>query len=86
MGAAVLPDRQLVRLLVTTTRASAFSTRASMNSGPCGWAHRSRIGRATPLRPRFETFPFPEGLTPDIPAADYADDPRAQKIAAAVAA
>ncbi|WP_306417975.1 class I SAM-dependent DNA methyltransferase [Roseinatronobacter sp. S2] len=31
----------------------------------------------------FETFPFPEGLTPNIPAADYADDPRAQKIAAA---
>ena len=33
----------------------------------------------------FETFPFPEGLTPDIPAADYADDPRAQAIAAAAA-
>lgn len=31
----------------------------------------------------FETFPFPEGLTPNIPAADYADDPRAIKIAAA---
>jgi type II restriction/modification system DNA methylase subunit YeeA len=33
----------------------------------------------------FETFPFPEGLTPNIPAADYASDPRAQKIAAAAA-
>ena len=33
----------------------------------------------------FETFPFPEGLTPDIPAADYADDTRAQAIAAAAA-
>jgi type II restriction/modification system DNA methylase subunit YeeA len=31
----------------------------------------------------FETFPFPEGLTPDIPAVAYADDPRAQAIAAA---
>ncbi|MEO0035661.1 MAG: putative methyltransferase yeeA [Pseudomonadota bacterium] len=31
----------------------------------------------------FETFPFPEGLTPDIPATAYADDPRAQAIAAA---
>ncbi|MXO64136.1 class I SAM-dependent DNA methyltransferase, partial [Altererythrobacter oceanensis] len=31
------------------------------------------------------TFPFPEGLTPDIPTADYADDPRAQAIAAAAA-
>ncbi len=31
----------------------------------------------------FETFPFPEGLTPNIPAADYADDPRAMAIAGA---
>ena len=31
----------------------------------------------------FETFPFPEGLTPDILSADYAADPRAQAIAAA---
>jgi type II restriction/modification system DNA methylase subunit YeeA len=30
-----------------------------------------------------ETFPFPDGLTPNIPVADYADDPRAQAIAAA---
>jgi len=33
----------------------------------------------------FETFPFPEGLTPDIPATRYADDPRAKAIAAAAA-
>jgi len=33
----------------------------------------------------FETFPFPAGLTPNIPAADYAADPRARKIAAAAA-
>ena len=25
----------------------------------------------------FETFPFPPGLTPNIPAADYADNPHA---------
>ena len=29
----------------------------------------------------FETFPFPDGLTPNTPAADYADDPRAAAIA-----
>ena len=29
----------------------------------------------------FETFPFPEGLTPNIPASDYANDPRAIAIA-----
>jgi type II restriction/modification system DNA methylase subunit YeeA len=31
----------------------------------------------------FETFPFPEGLTPDIPATAYAEDPRAKAVAAA---
>lgn len=50
-----------------------------------------RTGTSLEDRPRytpsttFETFPFPEGLTPDIPAADYATDPRAQAIAAAAA-
>jgi type II restriction/modification system DNA methylase subunit YeeA len=34
----------------------------------------------------FETFPFPEGLTPNIPAAAYAEDPRAKAIAAAAKA
>lgn len=33
----------------------------------------------------FETFAFPEGLTPAIPARDYATDPRAIAIAAAAA-
>ncbi len=31
----------------------------------------------------FETFPFPAGLSPNIPAADYADNPHAQAIATA---
>lgn len=50
-----------------------------------------RMGSSLEDRPRytpsttFETFPFPEGLTPNIPAADYANDPRAQAIAAAAA-
>lgn len=50
-----------------------------------------RMGTSLEDRPRytpttcFETFPFPEGLTPDIPAEDYADDPRAKAIAAAAA-
>lgn len=50
-----------------------------------------RMGTSLEDRPRytpsttFETFPFPEGLTPNIPAADYASDPRAQKIAKAAA-
>ena len=48
-----------------------------------------RLGTSLEDRPRytptttFETFPFPKGLTPDIPAADYATDPRAVAIAEA---
>lgn len=34
----------------------------------------------------FMTFPFPEGLTPDLPAASYAANPQAQAIAAAAQA
>ena len=34
----------------------------------------------------FETFPFPEGLTPNLPASAYADDPHAIRIAAAAKA
>ncbi len=33
----------------------------------------------------FHTFPFPEGLTPNIPAAQYASDQRAIAIAKAAA-
>ncbi|WP_444668168.1 class I SAM-dependent DNA methyltransferase [Cereibacter changlensis] len=33
----------------------------------------------------FDTFPFPDGMTPNVPAAAYAADPRAQEIAAAAA-
>jgi type II restriction/modification system DNA methylase subunit YeeA len=48
-----------------------------------------RKGTSLEDRPRytstttFETFPFPEGLTPNIPAKDYASDPRAIAIATA---
>jgi type II restriction/modification system DNA methylase subunit YeeA len=46
-----------------------------------------RFGTSLEDRPRytpsttFETFPFPDGLTPNIPASAYANDPRAVKIA-----
>ena len=47
------------------------------------------LGTSLEDRPRytpsstFETFPFPNGLTPDIPAAVYASDPRAKAISSA---
>ena len=46
-----------------------------------------RLGTSLEDRPRytptttFETFSFPDGLSPDIPASDYANDPRAIAIA-----
>ena len=48
-----------------------------------------RLGTSLEDRPRytptttFETFPFPDGLSPDIPAAAYANDPCAIAIAEA---
>ena len=48
------------------------------------WLGAGNDPRYTPST-TFETFPFPEGLTPNIPAADYAADPRAVAIAEAAA-
>ena len=51
-----------------------------------------RLGTALEDRPRytpsttFETFPFPDGLSPDRPAATFAADPRAKAIAHAAQA
>ena len=56
------------------------------------WFHEAwslRLGTSLEDRPRytptttFETFPFPEGLSPDMPAADYANDSHAVAIAKA---
>ena len=57
----------------------------------CAWALTLGHGTASGARGRptynneicFGTFPFPEGLTPNIPAAEYAADPRAVAIAEA---
>lgn len=46
------------------------------------WLGVGNDPRYTPTT-TFETFPFPEGLTPNIPAKDYASDPRAIAIAKA---
>ena len=48
----------------------------------CTWLGVGNDPRYTPST-TFETFPFPEGLTPNFPAANYADDARAIAIAAA---
>ena len=46
----------------------------------CTWLGKGNDPRYTPTT-TFGTFPFPDGLTPNTPAADYADDPRAAAIA-----
>ena len=82
---AVCPDHQLI--VVTrdddTTFGvlhSRFHEAWSLRLGT--WLGVGNDPRYTPTT-TFETFPFPEGLTPNLLAADYADDPRAQRIAAA---
>lgn len=82
---ALLPDSRLVGITRDDDTAfgllhSKFHELWSLRLG--GWHGVGNDPQYTP-RTSFETFPFPEGMTPDIPAADYAQDPRAIKIAAA---
>ena len=46
----------------------------------CTWLGKGNDPRYTPST-TFETFPFPEGLTPNVPPAEYASDPRAMAVA-----
>ena len=46
------------------------------------WLGKGNDPRYTPTT-TFEPFPFPEGLSPDVPASDYQTDPHAQAIASA---
>ena len=46
----------------------------------CTWLGKGNDPRYTPTT-TFETFPFPPGLTPDVPAEDYVADPSAVAIA-----
>jgi type II restriction/modification system DNA methylase subunit YeeA len=83
LDSAVAPDHQLIA--ITRDDDTTFGILHSRFHEL--WA--LRLGTSLEDRPRytpsttFETFPFPERLTPNIPAAKYADDPRAQKIAVA---
>ncbi len=83
----VLPDAQLMVTLrddLTTfgLLQCRFHELWSLALGT--WLGVGNDPRYTPST-TFETFPFPEGLTPHIPAADYAADPRAVAIAEAAA-
>ena len=81
----MLPDGQLVVIARDDDTAfgilhSRFHEAWSLRL--CTWLGVGNDPRYTPTT-TFQTFPFPRGLSPDIPAADYAKDPRALAIAAA---
>jgi hypothetical protein len=82
---AVCPDHQLIVIARDDDTSfgilhSRFHEAWSLRLGT--WLGVGNDPRYTPTT-TFETFPFPEALTPNVPAADYVDDPRAQRIAAA---
>jgi hypothetical protein len=80
---AILPDHQLI--VITSDDDVTFGILHSRFHET--WA--LRLGTSLEDRPRytptttFETFPFPEGLGPRNSPSEFANDPRAQTIAAA---
>ena len=85
LDARICPDHQLIVI----TRAddmtfgilhSRFHEAWSLRLGT--WLGKGNDPRYTPTT-TFESFPFPEGLSPAVPAANRAGDPRAVAIAAA---
>ena len=81
----VCPDHQLIVIARDDDTTfgilhSRFHEAWSLRLGT--WLGKGNDPRYTPTT-TFETFPFPEGLSPDVPADSYADDPRAVAIAQA---
>ncbi len=80
----ICPDKQLIVIARDDDTTfgilhSRFHEIWSLRLGT--WLGKGNDPRYTPTT-TFETFPFPPGLTPDVPAEEYADDPRAMAIAA----
>ena len=85
LDAGVLPDSQVIVIARDDDTAfgilhSRFHEAWSLRLGT--WLGKGNDPRYTPTT-TFDTFPFPDGLSPNIPAADYADDARAVAIAEA---
>jgi type II restriction/modification system DNA methylase subunit YeeA len=83
MHCGILPDQRLIT--ITRDDDTTFGILHSRlhelwSLGVCSWhgVGNDPVYNGTLC---FDTFPFPAGLTPNIPATDYADDPRAQAIA-----
>ena len=83
LDARVCPDHQLIVI------ARDDDTTFGILHSRFHEAWSLRLGTSLEDRPRytptttFETFPFPEGLSPNIPASEYRDDLRAVAIAEA---
>jgi type II restriction/modification system DNA methylase subunit YeeA len=85
MNSSILPDSATVAIARDddTTFGILHSRFHELWSlGLCTWLGKGNDPRYTPST-TFETFPFPEGLSPNIPASEYADNEHAQAIAAA---
>ena len=85
LDARICPDHQLIVIARDDDTTfgilhSRFHEAWSLRLGT--WLGKGNDPRYTPTT-TFETFPFPEGLSPDVPAADQANDPRAAAIAEA---
>jgi len=85
MPSDILPDKKLMVIARNDDTTfgvlhSRFHELWSLKVG--SWHGKGNDPRYTPST-TFQTFPFPAGLTPNIPAEDYAADPRAVAIAAA---
>ena len=85
MSSPTLPDHQLIVVargddVTFGVLHSRFHELWAVRLGT--WLGIGNDPRYTPSS-TFETFPFPDGLTPDRPAAAYAGDLRAEAIAAA---
>ena len=85
LDSRICPDGQLVVIarddeVTFGILHSRFHEAWSLRLGT--WLGKGNDPRYTPTT-TFETFPFPDGLSPDIPAADHADDARAVAIAEA---
>ena len=87
MQTPVLPDSQVVviaRADDTTFGILHSRCHELWSLALCTWLGVGNDPRYTPST-TFETFPFPPGLEPDVPASSYEADPRAIAIAGAAA-
>ena len=83
LDSRICPDHQLIVIardddVTFGILHSRFHEAWSLRLGT--WLGKGNDPRYTPTT-TFETFPFPEGLSPDVSASAYADDPQAIAIA-----